>query len=233
MCVVAPALDLHLGCGPNVCSVLSIRPHATQRNATQRNATQRNATQRNTQQPLFHLLIPSFAFPSPSGCLQAWFRYLFGWMMPPNHSVLKRTQTEELRKLYEMHHVVQDMLVPIRCVPYPCCIQCPAMLFSHLHYALLLFVSAVGCVELLFCFGAPCFEYSLHTCFSHFVACLSCSWLSLVNLTRRWTCSSVSLVCTRCGSAPCASSRRTQGSSSPRLPARKCLLMSASTAFQR
>merc|ERR1719235_2453076 len=76
-------------------------------------AAQRNATQRNTQQPLFHLLIPSFAFPSPSGCLQAWFRYLFGWMMPPNHSVLKRTQTEELRKLYEMHHVVQDMLVPI------------------------------------------------------------------------------------------------------------------------
>ncbi|EGD76291.1 24-dehydrocholesterol reductase [Salpingoeca rosetta] len=43
----------------------------------------------------------------------AWFRYLFGWMMPPNHSVLKRTQTEELRKLYEMHHVVQDMLVPL------------------------------------------------------------------------------------------------------------------------
>eukprot|EP00043_Microstomoeca_roanoka_P015569 m.156008 g.156008 ORF g.156008 m.156008 type:complete len:527 (-) comp16287_c3_seq4:819-2399(-) len=43
----------------------------------------------------------------------AWFRYLFGWMMPPNHSVLKRTQTEELRKLYELHHVVQDMLVPM------------------------------------------------------------------------------------------------------------------------
>eukprot|EP00049_Salpingoeca_infusionum_P017619 m.353707 g.353707 ORF g.353707 m.353707 type:complete len:526 (+) comp16826_c0_seq1:209-1786(+) len=42
----------------------------------------------------------------------AWFRYLFGWLMPPNHSVLKRTQTEELRKLYEAHHVVQDMLVP-------------------------------------------------------------------------------------------------------------------------
>ncbi|EDQ86828.1 uncharacterized protein MONBRDRAFT_27834 [Monosiga brevicollis MX1] len=41
-----------------------------------------------------------------------WFRVLFGWMMPPNHSILKRTQTEELRKLYEDHHVVQDMLVP-------------------------------------------------------------------------------------------------------------------------
>ena len=32
--------------------------------------------------------------------------------MPPNHSILKRTQTEELRVLYENHHVVQDMLVP-------------------------------------------------------------------------------------------------------------------------
>ena len=45
---------------------------------------------------------------------QFWFRLLFGWMMPPNHSILKRTQTEELRKLYEEHHVVQDMLVPAR-----------------------------------------------------------------------------------------------------------------------
>merc|ERR1712000_251563 len=25
---------------------------------------------------------------------QFWFRLLFGWMMPPNHSILKRTQTE-------------------------------------------------------------------------------------------------------------------------------------------
>eukprot|EP00039_Didymoeca_costata_P007913 m.105347 g.105347 ORF g.105347 m.105347 type:complete len:536 (+) comp13871_c0_seq1:2355-3962(+) len=44
---------------------------------------------------------------------QAWFRYLFGWAMPPNISILKRLQTEELRKLYELHHVVQDMLVPV------------------------------------------------------------------------------------------------------------------------
>eukprot|EP00045_Choanoeca_perplexa_P007764 m.71307 g.71307 ORF g.71307 m.71307 type:complete len:527 (+) comp14208_c0_seq1:97-1677(+) len=43
---------------------------------------------------------------------QFWFRFLCGWMMPPNHQILKRTQTEELRKLYEDHHVVQDMLVP-------------------------------------------------------------------------------------------------------------------------
>lgn len=33
--------------------------------------------------------------------------------MPPNISLLKRTQTEEIRKLYKKHHVVQDMLVPI------------------------------------------------------------------------------------------------------------------------
>eukprot|EP01038_Epipyxis_sp_PR26KG_P010467 gene10467-14061_t len=41
------------------------------------------------------------------------FRVLFGWMMPPKPSLLKLTQTEALRKLYELHHVVQDMLVPI------------------------------------------------------------------------------------------------------------------------
>lgn len=33
--------------------------------------------------------------------------------MPPKPSLLKLTQTEALRKLYELHHVVQDMLVPI------------------------------------------------------------------------------------------------------------------------
>lgn len=42
------------------------------------------------------------------------FRWLFGWMMPPKPSLLKLTQTEALRKLYELHHVVQDMLVPIK-----------------------------------------------------------------------------------------------------------------------
>ena len=42
------------------------------------------------------------------------FRYLFGWMMPPRISLLKLTQTEALRKMYEEHHVVQDMLVPVK-----------------------------------------------------------------------------------------------------------------------
>ncbi|XP_023619416.1 delta(24)-sterol reductase isoform X2 [Myotis lucifugus] len=44
------------------------------------------------------------------------FRYLFGWMVPPKISLLKLTQGETLRKLYEQHHVVQDMLVPMKCM---------------------------------------------------------------------------------------------------------------------
>lgn len=42
------------------------------------------------------------------------FRYLFGWMVPPKISLLKLTQGEAIRKLYEQHHVVQDMLVPLK-----------------------------------------------------------------------------------------------------------------------
>ncbi|NXW15628.1 DHC24 reductase, partial [Circaetus pectoralis] len=42
------------------------------------------------------------------------FRYLFGWMVPPKISLLKLTQGEAIRKLYEQHHVVQDMLVPMK-----------------------------------------------------------------------------------------------------------------------
>ncbi|XP_021103871.1 delta(24)-sterol reductase isoform X2 [Heterocephalus glaber] len=44
------------------------------------------------------------------------FRYLFGWLVPPKISLLKLTQGETLRKLYEQHHVVQDMLVPMKCL---------------------------------------------------------------------------------------------------------------------
>lgn len=36
--------------------------------------------------------------------------------MPPKISLLKLTQGETLRKLYEQHHVVQDMLVPMKCM---------------------------------------------------------------------------------------------------------------------
>lgn len=37
-------------------------------------------------------------------------------MVPPKISLLKLTQGETLRKLYEQHHVVQDMLVPMKCL---------------------------------------------------------------------------------------------------------------------
>ncbi|RDD37526.1 Delta(24)-sterol reductase [Trichoplax sp. H2] len=42
------------------------------------------------------------------------FRYLFGWMTPPKISLLKLTQTEAIKKLYEKHQIVQDMLVPMQ-----------------------------------------------------------------------------------------------------------------------
>jgi delta24-sterol reductase len=42
------------------------------------------------------------------------YRWLLGWTMPPKPALLKLTQTEGLRKLYEEFHIVQDMLVPIK-----------------------------------------------------------------------------------------------------------------------
>lgn len=33
--------------------------------------------------------------------------------MPPPISLLKLTQTETTKKLYELHHVVQDILLPM------------------------------------------------------------------------------------------------------------------------
>jgi len=41
------------------------------------------------------------------------FRYLFGWLIPPKVSLLKLTQGKTLKKLYEEHHMIQDMLVPV------------------------------------------------------------------------------------------------------------------------
>lgn len=35
-------------------------------------------------------------------------------MVPPKISLLKLTQGETIRRLYEQHHVVQDMLVPMK-----------------------------------------------------------------------------------------------------------------------
>jgi len=41
------------------------------------------------------------------------FRYLFGWMVPPKVSLLKLTQGEVVKELYENNHFIQDMLVPL------------------------------------------------------------------------------------------------------------------------
>jgi len=41
------------------------------------------------------------------------FRYLFGWLVPPKVSLLKLTQGETVKELYENNHFIQDMLVPI------------------------------------------------------------------------------------------------------------------------
>lgn len=42
------------------------------------------------------------------------FRYLLGWLMPPKVSLLKLTQTETIKRLYEELHVLQDVLVPLK-----------------------------------------------------------------------------------------------------------------------
>lgn len=41
------------------------------------------------------------------------FRYLFGWAVPPKISLLKLTQGETTKKLYEKYQIIQDMLVPL------------------------------------------------------------------------------------------------------------------------
>ncbi|KAH0926843.1 hypothetical protein HID58_019099 [Brassica napus] len=42
---------------------------------------------------------------------QFWFRFLFGWLMPPKVSLLKATQGEAIRNYYHDMHVIQDMLI--------------------------------------------------------------------------------------------------------------------------
>jgi len=42
------------------------------------------------------------------------FRTLLGWALPPRLELLKYTETETTRRLREKHHVIQDMLIPIR-----------------------------------------------------------------------------------------------------------------------
>lgn len=42
------------------------------------------------------------------------FRALFGWMVPPKVSLLKLTQGETIKNMYEKYQVIQDMLVPMK-----------------------------------------------------------------------------------------------------------------------
>ncbi|KAJ8306436.1 hypothetical protein KUTeg_016981, partial [Tegillarca granosa] len=42
------------------------------------------------------------------------FRYLFGWSVPPKISLLKLTQGETTKKLYEKYQIIQDMLIPMK-----------------------------------------------------------------------------------------------------------------------
>lgn len=42
------------------------------------------------------------------------FRYLCGWMVPPKISLLKLTQGQTIKELYERYQVIQDMLVPLK-----------------------------------------------------------------------------------------------------------------------
>jgi delta24-sterol reductase len=44
---------------------------------------------------------------------QPWFRYLLGWMSPPDISLLKLTETDAIHELYDAHHMDQDFLIPI------------------------------------------------------------------------------------------------------------------------
>ncbi len=41
------------------------------------------------------------------------FRYLVGWATPPKVSFLKLTQPSAVKRLYERHHLLQDMLLPL------------------------------------------------------------------------------------------------------------------------
>jgi delta24-sterol reductase len=42
------------------------------------------------------------------------FRYLFGWMVPPKISLLKLTQGDTIKGMYEKYQMIQDMLLPIQ-----------------------------------------------------------------------------------------------------------------------
>ncbi|XP_045473479.1 delta(24)-sterol reductase-like [Harmonia axyridis] len=41
------------------------------------------------------------------------FRLFLGWLVPPKISLLKLTQSETTKELYENNHIIQDMLIPL------------------------------------------------------------------------------------------------------------------------
>lgn len=41
------------------------------------------------------------------------FRYSLGWLMPAKVALLKLTQTETIKQLYNKHHFIDDFIVPI------------------------------------------------------------------------------------------------------------------------
>ncbi|XP_071117270.1 delta(24)-sterol reductase-like isoform X1 [Haliotis cracherodii] len=42
------------------------------------------------------------------------FRFLLGWMVPPKISLLKLTQGETIKRMYEKYQIIQDMLIPLK-----------------------------------------------------------------------------------------------------------------------
>lgn len=41
------------------------------------------------------------------------FRYLLGWIMPAKVALLKLTQTDTIKRLYNEHHFIDDFILPI------------------------------------------------------------------------------------------------------------------------
>ena len=48
---------------------------------------------------------------------QAWFRYLLGWLLPPQMSFLKSSHTESTREASVRKQCYQDVAFPARCFP--------------------------------------------------------------------------------------------------------------------
>lgn len=44
------------------------------------------------------------------------FRYLLGWIMPAKVALLKLTQTDTIKRLYNEYHFIDDFILPISCL---------------------------------------------------------------------------------------------------------------------